>query len=102
MQGQVHECARWFEHELTRDNRPELLYSYFVTGHAMFPVDMLRHDRCWPCGPDEGVKLGYAIADKPVDDCRPRCIRMLSYQEPTVGRWSSFGWSVGKEDLSRG
>ena len=62
-----------------------------VTGRGRFPVDMLRHDCCWPvCGGDADNILGtdtrfvvLSLADCGWGDL----------SGPTVARWASFGWA---------
>jgi hypothetical protein len=61
---------------------------------------MLRYDHAWPAGPDDARKLGWSYADPnaPREEHR-RSIMLRSFNEPTIDRWSSFGWSVGTEKL---
>ena len=69
-------------------------YTYFVTGQGCFPVDMLRYDQAWPLEPN----LGYTGGPMTADSHRElRSIAIASYNEPTLDRWSSFGWSVSAE-----
>jgi hypothetical protein len=84
---------RYTEHHLKHDERPRTTYDYWVTGRGHFPFDMLRHDKCWPCTSSDAASLAYYNKEE------PRSIHLRSYQMPTEGRWSSFLWSVGKEQL---
>ena len=82
---------RYTEHRLSQDARPRTRYEYIVTGRGEFPWDMLRYDRCWPMSSSDVGKL---------DATRePRSILICSYTQPTLARWSSFGWSCGVEKL---
>lgn len=67
------------------------LYKYYVTGYGDFPMDMLRYDSCWPAGPTDVAKLGA--------EHKERSVQLCSTQEPTLDRWTSFGWRVGTENL---
>jgi len=85
---------RWSEYYLDASERPKIKYEYFVSGRGDFPYDMLRYDNAWPATGEDAARLFY------LDDRREvRSIRMRSYQRPTIDRWSSFGWSVGTQDL---
>ena len=84
---------RYTEHHLTQDARPRTRYEYVVTGRGEFPWDMLRYDRCWPMSSSDVAKLE-AVAGR-----EPRSILIMSYNKPTIDRWSSFNWSCGVEKL---
>jgi hypothetical protein len=76
-----------------------LIYDFTVEGRGAFPVDMLRHDQCWPMLPDDSAAImGYdAWGQKhvnKVDDGELRQVRLLGLKSPTVSRWSSFMWDV--------
>lgn len=86
---------RFIEYSVSREFHPTTIYEYYVTGSSTFPFDMLRHDSCWPCGPEDA-----AMMDR--DYGRLRSIKMRSWCMPTIDRWSSFTWSVGTEDLNDG
>jgi hypothetical protein len=90
---------RFTKHVVSSDYRPKNSYTYWVTGRGHFPLDMLRYDACWPVSTTDALKI---VTERPktVTEARAaRSIEMCSYQEPTVDRWSSFGWSVGKQRL---
>lgn len=82
---------RFTMERITASNRPQHRYTYYVTGYGHFPFDMLRYDSAWPDRQTDAAKL--ERSDK------QRSIRLVSYQEPTIGRWASFNWSVGNEEL---
>jgi hypothetical protein len=86
---------RWSEYKLDQHARPRVIYEYFVTGHGTFPFDMLRFDSCWPASGEDAAKLEWFTEGHAYR--KNRSIRMRSYREPTVDRWSSFNWSVGTE-----
>ena len=73
--------------------RPRYIYEYYVSGRGEFPFDMLRYDECWPVSGEDAVSMAIDFGDP--ERRKTRSIRLRSYKEPTVGRWSSFVWSVG-------
>ncbi len=81
------ESERYDAFPLMRDERPKIKYVYTVTGRGMFPFDMLRYDQCWPSDSESAARM---------DISRDlRSIQLSSYSQPTIGRWTSFLWSVG-------
>ncbi len=81
--------------KLKLPERPYYIYSYYVTGReGSFPYDMLRYDASWPATSEDASKLYEHERSSKLFS-----IKMHSYREPTVDRWSSFGWSVGLEKL---
>ena len=80
---------RYTEHQLKADDRPRTRYEYVVTGRGDFPLDMLRYDRCWPMSSSDVARLEHLTSRE------PRSVLMMSYDKPTIERWSSFGWSCG-------
>ena len=91
--------TKYTQYRLQPDERPRLVYEYYVTGHGVFPTDMLRFDSAWPARGEDAAKMERQNAESMLVRNR-RSIRMRSYREPTVDRWISFGWSVGTVDLS--
>lgn len=79
---------------LDPSERPTKKYVYYVTGRGEFPFDMLRYDSAWPATGDDASKM-----DDHPSNREMRSIRLASYREPTIDRWSSFGWSVGVHNL---
>ena len=71
---------------------PKTLYTYYVSGKGAFPFDMLRYDTAWPATGEDAPLLGCSNQEF-------RSVLMFSFKEPTIDRWSSFGWSVGVEKL---
>ena len=64
---------------------------FTVTGFGQFPIDMLRHDRCFP---DTGEDAG-KIAQSFHTGGMTWSVRLGMYGStkatiPTVGRWESF------------
>lgn len=82
------------EYYLDPKERPTRLYEYWVTGHGEFPFDMLRHDNCNPITGCDAAKLQCYPGDGYLKN---RSVKLRSHQAPTIGRWSSFGWSVGEK-----
>ena len=62
-----------------------------VKGNGTFPFDMLRYDACHPVNEDEARSLA-ATNTREVELVSRRPIG--SQQDPTYGRWNSFGWWV--------
>lgn len=69
------------------------LYTYYVSGNTSFPIDMLRHDECWPCDPSTIELISQDFLESNVS------VKIKSHRAPTIDRWLSFGWSVGDDDL---
>jgi hypothetical protein len=72
-----------------------------VTGMSKFPLDMLRHDHCWPRRASDGAFIQEQIIDpEAFNKKRPnwseRGVQLYveAGHEVTVARWNSFGWSV--------
>lgn len=70
------------------------LYTFSVTGHGTFPVDMLRYDQCWPASTAAAVSL--LLLDDEI-----RTVGLSSYTPPTDARWRSFGWLVRVHNKAR-
>lgn len=87
---------RFQSYPLQSHERPKRMYEYFATGYGIFPFDMLRYDSAWPASGEDAAKLEWERMGS--ERARgQRSLRIRSYREPTVERWSSFGWSVGTE-----
>jgi hypothetical protein len=76
--------------QLKPPDRPKYQFDFVVTGAGDFAFDMLHCDQCWPLTSDDAAKIVAA-------DGEPRSIRMRSHQMPTVERWSSLGWTCGRD-----
>ena len=74
---------------------------FTVTGKGLFPVDMLRHDRCYPVGVEDSTAIEWSFNAERNRKTNPvRTVRLASERSavadmhPCVGRWESFGWNV--------
>jgi len=78
------------------------IFEFTVSGHGVFPYDMLRYDRCWPATEDMSAKLSWD--PRSVRAVQQRAVTMKGTRLPTIGRWHSFGWHVGDavETTARG
>jgi hypothetical protein len=90
---------RWSEYKLDAHERPKTVYEYFVTGKGEFPWDMLRYDSAWPATGADAAKMALGFHNPSEAYKGMRSTRLRSYRPPTIDRWSSFGWSVGTNDL---
>jgi hypothetical protein len=73
----------------------KVLYRYSVTGTGHFPMDMLRYDAAWPSNTDDCFGITDAFNERePGTRSKPRTVKLVSIRKPTIGRWSSFLWSV--------
>ena len=62
-----------------------------VTGFGEFPLDMLRYDACHPATEADTAVIEHSRERRSVN------VEQTSAQrhDPwTVGRWSSFGWTI--------
>jgi hypothetical protein len=66
-------------------------FDYEVSGVGHFPADMLRHDQAWPASEFDSGKISQSTYDA-------RTVRLTGLNDPTVGRWESFGWAVRAVD----
>ncbi len=82
--------GRYYRHPLGEASRPHDMFEYYVSGRGQFPFDMLRYDNAWPATAEDADRL---------ERVELRSIKLYSYQKPTLERWASFLWSVGKENL---
>jgi len=94
----TNDTARYIAEAVHSEDRPRILFTYYVTGRLPFPFDMLRYDACWPASGDDADMLDSHYVSR--EEFRAlRSIKMHSYKRPTVERWASFTWSVGREKL---
>jgi hypothetical protein len=82
--------------ETKLSERPTKMYEYYVSGRGDFPFDMLRYDAAWPASGEDAAKLE---RDGELRS-KVRSVRLRSYREPTIDRWLSFLWSVGRRNIS--
>ena len=66
--------------------------TFTVAGTGPFPIDMLRHDCCYPARTGDAKSIEYSL-DLDLDG-RKRRITLISHAHPTVERWNHFGWSI--------
>lgn len=59
------------------------LYYFTVYGCGDFPIDMLRHGRCWPLSCQDTSQI------QSVDN---RAITLCGLDYPDWNRWGSMGW----------
>lgn len=67
---------------------------FTVEGSSHFPIDMLRHDHCWPLSE---TKDSPAIEQTAYSEPKPQRRVVLATDNPsapTIGRWESMGWRV--------
>lgn len=65
---------------------------FSVTGTGPFPFDMLRYDYCYPADSDSAMEMG---------ETENRTVWLsrrvgLPENQPTGGRWASFGWKLNE------
>lgn len=65
---------------------------YFARGRGGFPIDMLRHDQCWPCDSTSVSKIEGDVMEE-------RSVRLASNIDPIRDRWLSFGWSINERNI---
>lgn len=65
----------------------------------VFPIDMLRYDRCSPASHDDVEEI--TVAESPLLELdKNATVSLVHYAhgdkkwQPTVRRWESFGWKV--------
>jgi hypothetical protein len=84
---------RYEQFTLQPTERPRVMFTFYVSGRGQFPYDMLRYDQCWPADTESALLMDSEV------NSHVRSIKLHSYREPTLDRWSSFLWSVGMEKL---
>jgi hypothetical protein len=67
---------------------------FTVEGSGIFPLDMLRYDRCYPRSENDANTAQDGRVRRQVELLAPN--RAEAYWQPTAGRWESFGWKVLK------
>lgn len=69
------------------------IHAFRVMGKGSFPLDMLRHDSCWPRGQNDVGVIQESLDERTRID-RTVELSTGSSASPTEGRWESFGWRV--------
>lgn len=75
---------------------------FTVKGKGSFPVDMLRHDQCYPMDAESVENIQCVKTATGSGSCislKHQIVRKVQLvnvtgQAPTKGRWNSFGWVV--------
>ena len=67
------------------------IITFVVEGSGRFPIDMLRYDQAWPATVQAGIDI---TTTEHHDDRGRRVVKLNATQQPTIGRWASFGWHV--------
>lgn len=74
------------------------LFMVFAPCGTLFPIDMLRLDRCWPATNKSAGNVETAL--RPLNERRtmqrPEFMRihLEGLQAPSVELWNRFGWAV--------
>lgn len=80
--------------ELERRQRLDSPTRFTVRGRGGFPMDMMRHDHCWPV---DGEYMHIARSDGTKDEYSVTlCAQARRHITPA--RWASFGWTVTEID----
>ena len=73
----------------------QVTYRYAVRGSYQFPTDMLRYDRAFPATETDSAAIHETFERRNGDHPRGETVVMLiGLNQPTAGRWDSFGWKV--------
>lgn len=69
---------------------------FTVTGHGVFPFDMLRYDRCFPATERDSHTVEHTTRGRlATGEARTVTLTMADPKRlPTEARWQSFGWTV--------
>lgn len=83
------------------------LVTFTVIGRNPFPMDMLRHDQCWPRDSNDAAEIHASIDDSCSNGGDPWRVTLQGRYDntklyPTIDRWSSFGWSVDPSSIRVG
>lgn len=74
-------------------NKMKYFYAFDVEGKGHFPIDMLRHDQCFPMSELDSRVIENYDAVRGIRTVRLCAVSHVGWQ-PTDGRWDSFGWHV--------
>ena len=72
--------------------------TFTVSGKISFPLDMLRYDHCFPRSPRDSSSICADPCGNELTIDLGRYVGTKS-EEPTLGRWASFGWHVDKHSI---
>jgi hypothetical protein len=72
------------------------LQRFQVAGRSGFPLDMLRHDHCYPATSHDASSISLAIfhTGAPLTITLERAVLVGGVTSPSFDRWLSFGWQV--------
>ena len=75
--------------------------TFKVMGGRNFPIDMLRHDQCWPIEGMQNIEASLR-GEKPKGASYEVTLGRMAdgwYAGPTEGRWASFMWPVIRDSI---
>jgi hypothetical protein len=70
--------------------------TFTVRGHGAFPLDMLRHDACWPV---TGTDVDNLTTPEPGEWLDNREVTLQTDRVVTDERWRSFSWPVIRQKV---
>lgn len=72
-----------------------------VTGRFMFPIDMLRHDQCFPLTPSDSgaIEDSMTVRNKQGYTVQLGAYLDNPYATAHAARWESFGWRVDQDSI---
>ena len=65
-----------------------------VKGSGVFPVDMLRRDKCFPVSEEDAISIVCDDDERIVELQTHRATKPGNSAYWTEARWASFGWKV--------
>ena len=74
------------------------LTQFTVQGNRAFPLDMLRHDQCWPADTGSAFTVGLSQTHAPESPGMHKITLHTWSVGITPERWKSFGWTVISQD----
>jgi len=72
-------------------------FEFIVEGIGEFPIDMLRHEKCYPKGSADAQLISQTLQQPGLKEpvrIRLSCWKGTKTWTPTLGRWNSSLWSV--------
>ena len=73
-----------------------------VKGNFQFPIDMLRHDQCYPLTPTDSATISNSYLARNPEGFEVELGTYTSHRwanVPNVERWASFGWFVDPDSV---